>query len=1713
MNAVPDLSQTFSNSDLAGGGELGARMRERDWSQTSLGPVERWPQSLKTAVRIMLTSRQPMFVWWGEQLINLYNDAYKTIVGGKHPAALGQPASQVWREIWDQVAPRAESAMRNNEGTYDEALQLIMERNGYPEETYYTFSYSPVPNDQGGTGGIICANTDDTQRVIGERQLALLRDLAAKTADARTTKEACQLSADCLATNRYDLPFSLLYLADSQQRQMLLAECRGIARGHAAAPEAASLDGPAAWPFADVIGMRQGRLIGDLGAMFGGLPTGAWDRPPSQAIVMPIAASGRAGRAGVLVAGLNPFRLFDNNYKGFIELVAAQIAAGLANAQAYEDERNRAETLAELDRVKTAFFSNVSHEFRTPLTLMLGPLEDVLARQGAALPAADRDDLQVVHRNGLRLLKLVNTLLDFSRIEAGRVEAIYTPTDLAALTTDLSSVFRSAIERAGLCFTIDCPALAAPVYVDREMWEKVVLNLLSNAFKFTFEGQIVVRLRTVGDTAELSVTDTGIGIPAEELPRLFERFHRVEGARGRTYEGSGIGLALVQELVRLHGGAVRVASQPGQGSTFIVSLPLGSAHLPAERIQSRGALQPTGTSTEAFVEEALRWLPDESSEFSVLSSEYAASPQTQNSELKTQNSARVLLADDNADMRDYMRRLLSQQYQVEIVADGEAALAAARDRVPDLILSDVMMPRLDGFGLLRELRADERTRDIPLILLSARAGEESKVEGLAAGADDYLVKPFSARELLARIDARLELTRLRREATRILRESEATLRLALQAARMVAWEWDTQQNQIITTDTFEAIYGLPAIRMVEEGFQLVHPEDQALHQALVQRAASQGGTYHSEFRILRPNSGAISWIEEWGFAIAGEAGAGHKLVGVATDITELKIAEAELREREARYRQLADAMPQLVWTSNADGAVDYYNSRIADYGGLTRSEGGIWNWQPLIHPDDLESTAAAWQAAAGSGQNYASEHRMKMSDGTFRWHLSQARPARDADGRIVKWYGTATDIHEQKQAEQDTRFLADLAERIRLSDDADLLTFEVARAIGEHLKVRRCFLTEIDLARNTGLIRRDYCWDVPSVAGTYRLSDYSPETQAQIEAGHTIVNHDSRADPRTAMRYETTYAPNGERAYLAVPLIRQGRWTAALWASTDQPRQWQLREVALLETVAERTWLAVEKLRLEQAHREAEERIKLAVEAAEMGTWELQPLTGELRWDDRCKALFGLAIDAQVTYDLFLASLHPDDREPTNRAVEWSLKPESGGGVDIEYRAIGLDDGVERWIAAKGQAYFDAQGQAVRYSGTVRDISRRKRAEEQAARLLLEEQAARRQAEEASRLKDEFLATVSHELRTPLTTILGYGQMLHARKRDEPYAARVLETIVRSAKAQAQLIDDLLDVSRIVTGKLRIETQPIDLRPVVEAALEAVRPALEAKALRLDTRLQPDVGAIMGDSGRLQQVVWNLLSNAVKFTPQGGAIQVRLQSLDGSVQLMVSDTGQGIDGDFLPFVFDRFRQAEGTSNRTHGGLGLGLAIVRNLVEMHGGTVQARSAGVERGATFTVNLPLVAPGAPMLPDSAQSGPAAWACPPELEGLRVLVVEDQADILEMLRDVLAQCGAVVTACGSANEALAILRDWQADLLISDIAMPGEDGYWLIRELRAHAPEQGGDIPAIAITAYVRIEDRARVLATGFQMYVPKPVEPAELLAVVASLIRSQAGSGAA
>ena len=791
---------TESLDVFQGGGEMGALMRAHDWASTPLGPASVWPQSLRSVVRMMLTSRYQMWMAWGPELTFFCNDAYSPTLGVKHPWALGKPAKSVWAEIWPDVGPLIDHVLRTGEATYSEGMLLFLERSGFPEETYHTFSYSPLFDDSGAIAGMFCVVVEETDRVITERRMGTLRKLASAASLTKTEDELFGAVTDQLSQNLADLPFTLTYLFSEDGDTARLAAWNGIEPGHPAAPVVALVDGP--WPLEAATRQGGTLLVEDLATRFGPLPSGAWERPPVQALLAPIPQQTQdKAPAGFLVVGLNPFRTVDQAYRGFVDLLAGQIAAALATARAYEAERRRAEALAEIDRAKTAFFSNVSHEFRTPLTLMLGPLEDVLANPDADLDTA-KSQVELAHRNGVRLLRLVNSLLDFSRIEAGRVQASFAPTDLGTFSAEIASSFRSAMEKADLELRIEIEPLAEPVLLDREMWEKVLLNLLSNAFKFTFEGGVVVRIGPSPDGrfAQVEVEDTGIGVPPEEAPRLFERFHRVAGAGGRSFEGSGIGLALVQELVKLHGGTIGVRSTVGQGTTFTIQVPLGEAHLRKEQIRT-GNATPAPINAHAFVDEALRWLPEPTG---IITS--GATLPARGSDETTHTALagvgrRIVLADDNADMRDYVRRLLSAQgYEVETASDGEAALAAVRRRRPALVLSDVMMPKLDGFGLLRALRAEPDLTGLPVILLSARAGEEAKVEGLDAGADDYLTKPFSARELLARVSANIQLSEIRTEAERALREQTQSLTILNRAGAALAADLDLDRVVQTVTD-------------------------------------------------------------------------------------------------------------------------------------------------------------------------------------------------------------------------------------------------------------------------------------------------------------------------------------------------------------------------------------------------------------------------------------------------------------------------------------------------------------------------------------------------------------------------------------------------------------------------------------------------------------------------------------------------------------------------------------------------------------------------------------------------------------------------------------------------------------------------------------------------------------------------------------------------
>ena len=739
---------------LAALGRVGRDLLDVDWSATPLGDPDDWPLSLRTAVQTVLRSRFSMWMAWGPELTFFCNDAYRhDTLADKYPWALGRPASEAWSEVWPFVESRITAVLAGG-STWDERLQLFLERSGYVEETYHTFSYSPLVDDEGDVQGILCVVSEVTEQVVSERRMSTLRDLGIRFSTADSVAAAVRAGCDHLAGNPESLPWVAAYLFDDDG-DASLAGTAGITPGHAAAPIGIAADDPdPVWPI-DRLAPGEHVTIDGVDERFPDLPTGAWEVPPEKAVLVPLPRPLYDTPYGFLVLGANRHRPVDESFFDFADLIAGHFAAAITDARAMEQEKERSEALSRLDQAKSDFLANVSHELRTPLTLLLGPAEDALADEQHPLDETQRRRLEVIARNGGRMLGLVNTLLDFSRLEAVRDTSTFQPTDLLRYTAELTSMFESAVERAGLALTVGGD-LDGEVYVDRSHWAKIVLNLLSNAFKFTFEGSVEVTVTREGGRAVLRVADTGTGIPEVELSRLFERFHRVRGALSRSMEGSGIGLALVAQLAQLHDGEVTVDSRVGEGSTFTVSIPLGRDHLPADQVvdeadeASERLPAPTVGPARTILEETVRWLDTG-----------AVTPPPPVDDPRPV----VLVVDDNLDMRSYVADLLVDDYRVLTAKDGVEALEMLAGALPvDLVITDVMMPRLDGFGLLARMKGEPQLAAIPVVMLSARAGEDGLAEGLDAGADDYLVKPFAARELLARVRVQVRILQLQRAA-------------------------------------------------------------------------------------------------------------------------------------------------------------------------------------------------------------------------------------------------------------------------------------------------------------------------------------------------------------------------------------------------------------------------------------------------------------------------------------------------------------------------------------------------------------------------------------------------------------------------------------------------------------------------------------------------------------------------------------------------------------------------------------------------------------------------------------------------------------------------------------------------------------------------------------------------------------------------------------
>ena len=1247
---------------LAGGGEMGALIRSIDWSKTSLGPIDTWPQSLRTSVSLCLSSTFPIMFAWGPDGIQIYNDSYRPICGAKRPESMGQSFKVCWAEALPVVGDAYEHAFQG-EGSYLQDQRMFLDRNGYLEEAFMTFSFSPVHAESGNVGGVFHPITETTDKVLGARRTHSLRDLSVHIGKVKTVDELCRSLARQHPNLVLDLPFVLFYQA-APDGTLHLRGSAGLAANSPLAPETVDTAG-GPWPFAP--GSHSIEEVGELATIFGDFSCGPYPQAPTAALILPISVAGIDQLFGYVVAGVSARRALDDEYRSFYDLLMNILNTGVGNIIAYEHEQKRANAFAEIDRAKTAFFSNVSHEFRTPLTLILGPLDDALTDRQEPLGPQQRARIEVIHRNARRLLKLANSLLDFSKIEAGRAQASYVATDLARLTADLSSVFRSAMEQAGLLFTVDVSDLGEPVYIDHEMWEKIVFNLLSNAFKFTLQGAVEVRLERHNACVRLTVSDTGSGISEAELPRIFERFHRIAGAEGRSYEGTGIGLALINELVKLQGGRITAESRLGQGSAFHVDIPFGKSHLPPEHVAADKKVAGVGMIGASFVEEALRWLPEGDAR-----RDEVPGPAV---EAIRRQRARVIVVDDNGDMRAYIKDLLERDWVVEAYADGEAALSAILHAPPDLVVSDVMMPRLDGFGLIQKMRSHDTIKSVPVILLSARAGEEARIEGLQAGADNYLVKPFSANELLARVQNQIDLSRKRRNAQEALEQSEAY------------------------------------------------------------------------------------------------------------------------------FRSLVDTSPAILWITDAQASCTYLSKRWYDYTGRTPEQDLGYGWLENMHPDDRQLIGKIFLAANPTQEAFNLDYRLRRHDGKYRWSIGSGVPRFDQDGNFLGHIGIVIDVHERKCAEEELR--------------------------------------------------------------------------------------------------------------------------------------------------------------------------RLAAELSEAG-----------------------------------------------------------------------------------------------------------------------------------RRKSEFLAILAHELRNPLAPIRSGLEVMRLKAGDPVALGKVRDMIGRQVAHMVRLINDLLDIARITSDKVELKKERVELSRVVASAVETSLPLIEAAHHQLAVHMPEEVLWLDADAVRICQVFSNLLNNAAKYTPAGGRIDLSVHRDGDTAVASVADSGIGIPAEALPAVFEMFTQVGRNMAHSQGGLGIGLSLVHRLVELHGGTVSAASAGSGKGSIFTVRLPLaakmLAETSPAITAERESGDAA------AHKLRVLVVDDNFDAAQCLSDLLAIGGHATRVANDGYHALQMAQVFRPDVVILDIGLPDMSGYEVARALRTMVETESAVL--VALTGWGTAEDRARAMDAGFDHHLIKPVELAAIDKLLSTIARS-------
>jgi PAS domain S-box-containing protein len=1315
-DATPTGSISFMKSQDLCVSDLGKYIQEFDWGRTSLGPIADWSQSLFTSVQIALGATSPALVCWGSERIAIYNDAFANLLAEQHPHSLGRPVGSIPSEFLASVMARIDGMLVRSESFWRETSRVSMTNRGTVRDLSFSISWNAIKNPAGTVEGYFVAFTDETEKVLRQQRTRTLNALTENLKSSVTLEDVNQHLTAILVQNARELPFTLLYHIGGDGHHVRLIASTGIERGTSSSPTLVDIHGDSPWPFRDALESIEPILVTrQFAAKFieGDI---SWPANVEKCWVIPIAKPIGDRVMGFFVTGICYGHPFDDGYQSFLKNIASLIAMSLENIRTGNVERLRGDSLDQLNKAKTTFFANVSHEFRTPLTLMLGPIEELLTCSTATISTTAKNQLEMVNRNGVRLMRLVNALLDFSRIDAGRVQATYEPTNLAEFTENIASLFRSTIENAGLQFKVSTTGIDQTVFVDRDMWEKIVLNLISNAFKFTFQGEIEVSMRllpaksTSPTSIELSVRDTGVGIPEHELPHLFERFHRIPTSEGRSHEGCGVGLALVQELVWLHSGAVRVESKWRRGSTFFVTVPLGYAHLPIEAIAQPRALATSTTIAAPILEEAMQWT-EATQEDSLDNRETPSGDGSSSVATRQDTRSRILIVDDNLDMRRYLTLLLNDQYLIETAPDGKVALELTKTFHPDLILSDVMMPHLDGFGMVRLLRQDQDRKEVPIILVSALPAEESRLEGIEAGADDYLIKPFSARELVARVQSHLERSKKNREIAAALRESEKRYRLLFEGMLD-----SVTFCRVIRNDEGEAIDWVfidanPAFQKLV-GFQDV--EGKRASEIFPNIQQTNPEFWHAYCRVASTGKaqeieGYFSPIGKWTKVSIISPLKDH-FISIAEDISERKLAEIAVRESEERYRSLFDGSPIPVWEEDfslvgrrleelrSQGITDfdsYFKEnfdelkrlatmvRILNVNNASSALAGAPR-ETLLKTNltDYFETSKSWDifrdelvALAAGKQTFSSDFHVGSLSGGPRFvslHVAVAPGFEKSLGRVLASF---IDLTKQKKVEQDLRLSE---EQLRFALEAGGLsswTWNPLTNEASHNEVGLSLfgISPEDWTGDTNLIfQAIHPEDLPNVQ---RALAESIQNQSPYHSEFRVVH--KNGEVRWLSGYgRMDFDENG------VPKAMYG----INMDITDRKR-------------------SDEQLRIN------EERLRLALKSAKQGLWDLNVQTGVAVVSPEYATMLGYSPETfSETNQFWIDRLHPDDREHTAKVYQDYV---AGRLPDysVEFRQQ-TASGEWKWILSSGRMIsFDAEGKPLRMIGTHTDISMLKEAQ------------------------------------------------------------------------------------------------------------------------------------------------------------------------------------------------------------------------------------------------------------------------------------------------------------------------------------------------------------------------------------------------------------------